>query len=203
MSERGDSFDDILHRLRQGDDGASREVYHRYTHRLIYLARRRLSGKLAQKVDPEDVLQSVYRSFFLRVAVGEFDLQDWDGLWNLLVAITLRKCGRQLEYHLAARRDVRRESSSEDGEGSMLDWQALAREPTPEEAAALTEMVDYLLRGLQDDRYQQILVLRLQGYGLEEISQQVGRSEQTVHRVLDQVKKRLRRYEESLNESKA
>jgi RNA polymerase sigma-70 factor (ECF subfamily) len=195
------SFDDLLNRLRRGDDAASREVYERYRQRLIYLAQQRLAGALQNKVDPEDVLQSVYRSFFVRVAEGQFELEDWDGLWNLLVSITLHKCGHQVEYHYAARRDMRREAAGAGTDGaSPLDWQALAREPTPDEAAMLTETVEYLLRGLPEERQQQILVLRLQGHSLVEISQQVGRSEQTVYRVLDQVKKRLNRYHESLAE---
>jgi hypothetical protein len=31
------------------------------------------------------VLQSVYRSFFLRHAEGEFAFTGWDGLWALLI----------------------------------------------------------------------------------------------------------------------
>ena len=42
------------------------------------MARLRLDSRIRQKVDPEDVLQSVYKSFFLRCGAGQFDLSGWD-----------------------------------------------------------------------------------------------------------------------------
>ena len=48
---------------------------------LIGLARSHLGGVIRQKVDPEDVVQSVFRSFFQRNAQGNWNLDDWDSLW--------------------------------------------------------------------------------------------------------------------------
>src|SRR6185295_15765908 len=64
------SFDDLMARLRTGDEAAAAEVFHRFTGRLIGLARRRLDHLVRPKVDAEDILQSVYRSFFRRSAGG-------------------------------------------------------------------------------------------------------------------------------------
>ena len=41
----------------------------------------------------EDVMASVFKSFFRRHAEAPFDLSSWDSLWSLLTLITLRKCG--------------------------------------------------------------------------------------------------------------
>jgi RNA polymerase sigma-70 factor (ECF subfamily) len=146
-----------------------------------------------QKVDPEDVAQSVFRSFFARQADGQFVLEDWDGLWGLLTRITLRKCHRQCERFTAGRRDVRREvSAPSPAAGCGVAWEAIAREPTPSDAAMLTELVDALMRPL-DERERRILELRLQGYAVPEIGEAVGRTERTVHRVLERVRQRLER----------
>ena len=48
------------------------------------------SWQTRQKVDPEDVVQSAFRSFFTRQAAGQFDVASWDDLWGLLVVITVR-----------------------------------------------------------------------------------------------------------------
>jgi RNA polymerase sigma-70 factor (ECF subfamily) len=91
------SFADLMARLRAGDRDASALVFERFTRRLIGLARAHLDARLRQKVDPEDVLQSAYKSFFIRHARGEFDIDGWDGLWALLTVITVRKCSRVRE----------------------------------------------------------------------------------------------------------
>jgi RNA polymerase sigma-70 factor (ECF subfamily) len=187
------SFDDLMARLRTGDDEAAARVFRRFAGRLIALARGRLGSRVRQKVDPEDVAQSVFRSFFARQANGQFALEDWDGLWGLLTLLTLRKCHRQYERFTAGCRDMRREvSAPSPADGSGVVWEAIAREPTPADAAVLTELVDALMRPLEE-RERQILELRLQGYAVPEIGATVGRTERTVHRVLERVRKRLER----------
>ena len=70
--------------------------------------------------------------------------------------------------------------------------QLLARDPTPDEAALLTETVQGLMADL-DERERAMLSLSLQGYTVQEISPQVGRSERTVQRLLEQVRRQLQR----------
>ena len=175
------------------------EIFQRFAHRLVGLARTRLTGGLRRKVDPEDVMQSVFKSFFRRHAEGQFDLSGWDSLWALLTVITLRKSGHKAKEYLAACRDVRREvhQAPADGDSSAI-WQAVARDPTPEEAVSLTETVEQLLRGL-DATDRQIVELTLQGYKAPEISVQVGVSERSVYRLLERVKKRLERLTDDAN----
>src|SRR5438105_690572 len=66
------SFIDLNERLRAGDEDAAARVFELYGRRLIGLARSRLHERLRGKVGPEDVLQSVLKSFFCRVAGGTF-----------------------------------------------------------------------------------------------------------------------------------
>jgi RNA polymerase sigma-70 factor (ECF subfamily) len=189
---RGGSFDDLLARLRAGDNEAATQVFNRFAHRLIGLARVRLDQRLRQKVDPEEVVQSVYKSFFIRFAEGQFDLRTWDNLWALLTVLTVRKCGHRIEYFHAARRDVRGEVTPRPADESRSSWEAIAREPTPVEAALLTELVDQLMNALEP-RHREIVALTLQGHGPPEVSAQVGCSERTVKRVLERVRDWLQR----------
>jgi len=191
------SFHDLVSRLHRGDSSAAEEVFRRFAGRLIGLARQRLREQVRSKVDPEDVMQSVLKSFFLRYADGQYELENWDSLWSLLTLITLRKCGYKQRHFRAARRDVRREVAARPSEEDSGDrWQAIAREPSPAEAAVLAETVEHLLHGL-DERDRGILELRLQGETAVRISEQLGYSLRTVERVLEHARKRLRRQYES------
>src|SRR5438552_8618864 len=122
------SFDELMARLRVGDNDAATQVFNRFANRLIELARRRLNPQIRQKLDAEDVLQSVFRSFFAHQAAGQLTgLESWDNLWAWLVVITMRECGRRINYFHTASRDVQREvptppsdddSDAESGTGS-------------------------------------------------------------------------------------
>jgi RNA polymerase sigma-70 factor (ECF subfamily) len=186
------SFDDLMARLRDGQNEAASQVFARFASRLIEVARSQLSPQIRQKVDPEDVLQSVFRSFFSRNAEGQFgEFESWDNLWAMLVVLTLRKCGRRIDYFHAACRDVQREVSTPmPSDARDQKWAFSAPEPTPSEAAMLTETVEQLMSSLEG-RYRKILALSLQGYIPAEIGAQVGCTERTVYRVLEGIKEWL------------
>jgi RNA polymerase sigma-70 factor, ECF subfamily len=196
-----ESFIEVMARLRAGDSAAAAAVFERFARRLIALARTRLDSQIRQKLDPEDVVQSVYKSFFLRHAQGQFDLDSWDSLWTLLTVLTVRKCGRWAAYFQAECRDVRAEATPRPGaESAGRGWEALDREPSPAEAAMLAETVEELFRGLEG-RERAIVSLGLQGYTAPEISGQLRRPERTVYRVLERVKKHLLRLQARQAES--
>ena len=185
-----DSFEHLMARLNSGDDRAAAALFERFARRLLAMARSRLEA-VRRKEDPEDVLQSVLRSFFTRQHGGEFDVTSWDSLWRVLALLTVRKCANRIAYFHAACRDVRREVTASPSQ-SADSWLGPADEPTPSEAAVLTDTLEQLMQALEaSDR--DVLTLQLQGYTIPEISRQVHRSERTVCRILERVRRRLRR----------
>lgn len=188
-----DSVALLMDRLRTGEDAAAREVFVLFTNRLVGLAKKNLSGRLAVKVDPEDVVQSAYKSFFLRQRDGGLDVGSWDGLWGVLTMITLRKCADRAAYYSAGKRDVGRELSPAPDDSVVPADLVLDREPQPEEAAALAETVEELFRGLDDPDERAILELSLQGLTATEIAEQLGRAERSVRRLRERIRKRLER----------
>src|SRR5262245_16382667 len=164
-----DTYNLLMARLRSGEDAAAREVFERFAGRLVALTRRRFNRLLARKVDPEDVVQSAFKSFFVRHRAGKLDVGCCDGLWNLLTLITLRKCADRAEYFLADRRNAAREASGPDGGDGSAAWLlALDRQPRPEEAVILAETVEHLFRDVSAHE-RPILELSLQGYSTTEI----------------------------------
>jgi RNA polymerase sigma-70 factor (ECF subfamily) len=188
-----DSILDLMARLKSGEDAAAREVFARFTNRLVGLARAHLDGRLARKVDPEDVVQSAYKSFFVRQRDGDLDIGSWDGLWGLLTVITVRKCADKAEHFRAGKRDMAREANQPSDSSPAL-WQlAVDREPSPDEAMSLAEAVEDLFRAIDDPDERAILELSLQGFSATEISQKLGRAERSVRRLRERIRKRLQR----------
>jgi RNA polymerase sigma-70 factor (ECF subfamily) len=197
MTLPSSSFAEFLADVRAHQPAAI-ETFRRFTGRLLVLSANYLDPRLRRKVDPEDVLQSVLRSFFSRQARGQIVIRSWGELWGLLSVMTFRKCRRQARHYRRARRDLRREVESDFAIGreglhdARLGWTALSREPTPSEAAMLGEAMELFLRDLPT-RERDVLMLMLAGASVEAISQRLDRPERTVRRHLAQVRDRLSR----------
>lgn len=182
---------ELLNRIRHGDEQAAVELLDRFSERLIDLARSRLSRKLARRIDPEDIVQSACRSFFRLARAGRFELDEGAELWHLLATITINKTRNAVRRHTAQKRTVKSEESHSCESGSAaLPPEALAREPSPEEAVVLVEETERMmgrLTGLQ----RQIVQLRMQGYTITETSQQAECAERTVRRAMELAKLEL------------
>lgn len=190
-----DSFVGLMEGLRNGEDAAARAVFGRFARRLVALARRRMDERLAGKVDAEDVVQSAYKSFFIRQKAGQLDVGNWNSLWGLLTVITLRKVADRAAHFRAGKRDASRELGQPAGDLPPAWQTALDREPVPDEAVLLAETVEELLRDLDADE-RPVLELSLQGHSTAEISARLGRAERSVRRLRERVRKRLMRMQE-------
>jgi RNA polymerase sigma factor (sigma-70 family) len=178
----------LLERYRAGDDPAADALFTRYFERLTALARSRLAPRLACRTDPEDIVLSVYRSFFVGARAGRFTLSRGGDLWRLLASITKHKLLREARHQRADRRSVDRELPLDQAEEAAF----LQRQPEPsaEDAAALADELERVLARL-DAFGRRVLELRLQGAQLSEIAQDTGRSERTVRRTLGQIRELL------------
>jgi RNA polymerase sigma-70 factor (ECF subfamily) len=184
------TFDELMARVRAGDDSAETLVFRRYAHRLVGLAARQFNGRMRHRIDIEDAVLSACKSFFLRYRRDDFDVADWDELWALLSMITLRKCGHRRDYARAARRDVAREQPGPEPGG--LEDLIPDRGPTPEDAAVLAETVEQLFDATEPgDR--PIVERILMGYTAEEVAERCDCSVRTVSRVRRRAKQRLQR----------
>lgn len=186
-----DSFAKLMGRLRGRDEEAAAAVFRRFADRLIALARSRLDPQTRRKADPEDVVQSTFRSFFTRYDAGKFGVDTWDELWTLLAVITVRKSADKVAQFRAGSRSVARETSPDAGaEGWQGVLEAVDREPTASAAAMLAETVEQLVQMLKP-AYRPAIELSLQGYSVPEVATRLGHSERTVRRLRDRVKRRL------------
>jgi RNA polymerase sigma-70 factor (ECF subfamily) len=176
----------LVERVRKGDGEAARELFDRYVDRLVAVARRRLSRPITSRVDPEDIVQSVFRTFFGRLQAGQFHLDQQNDLCKLLVRITVNKTLRQVAFQKAAKRDPAHEAHTDSADQDQV-LELLAREPAPEEAVAFLDQLEHFLAQL-DPQERRILEMRLQGYSNEDICRELGIYDRKIRRVLERVR---------------
>jgi RNA polymerase sigma-70 factor (ECF subfamily) len=175
----------LIDRWRHGDQDAAREIVQRYIDRLMALARRRLSQRLASRLDPEDIVQSVFRTFFGRLKHGQFTFGDKDDVCKLLVRITLHKTLRQVAFHKMAKRDPAQEVNPDHHPHAVV-LEILSEEPTAEATVAFVDELEHLLNQLQPLE-RQVVELLLQGHSKAEIARTLGIIERRVYRVIERV----------------
>jgi RNA polymerase sigma-70 factor, ECF subfamily len=176
----------LLRRLRGGSQDAATQLYLRYADRLRALTRTRFSGDLSPRLDVEDIVQSVFGSFFRGASRGYYDVPAGEELWKLFLVIALNKIRAKGAYHRAAKRDVRLTAA---GEG--LEQMAEVPAGSDEVAYAVLQMtIDEVLQRLPP-QHEEMLVLRIEGHEVADIARQTGRSKRTVERVLQECRKSL------------
>ena len=185
MISEDPAFAAILAGLESGDQQIARAIYERFIDHLVLLASQRLDRKLHSKVDPESIAHSALMSFFDRQREGEYELHNWGMVLGLLSHITFRKCLNRNRFHRQQRRN-------EQDVVQFEDWKAADKTPGPEEEAMLAEMLEKALAMLHDDYRRQMVQLFLDGYSTDEVANQVGLSQRTVQRAVDDFRKALR-----------
>jgi RNA polymerase sigma factor (sigma-70 family) len=171
---------------RKGDQNAARQIVDRYFGRLLALANRRISQRLASRVDPEDIVQSVFRTFFVRLKEGQFVFQDEDDLCKLLMRITLHKTLRQVAFHKAAKRDPNLETGQGDDHREQL-LALLDTEPSAEATVAFLDQLEHFL-GQLEPQTRRILEMRLQGYTNDEIAKELNVYDRKIRRAVERVR---------------
>ncbi|MCO6454067.1 MAG: sigma-70 family RNA polymerase sigma factor [Pirellulaceae bacterium] len=176
----------LLRRFQGGEQNAATAIYLRYAQRLNLLAQAKTGRELLVRLDPEDIVQSVFRTFFRRAALGHYQVPDGDELWKLFLVIALNKIRTLGEFHRAAKRDVGHTTDLERVGPGIADSHG-----SDEDAYRILRMtVDELLAELPDTQ-RQMVVLRIEGHDVQAIAQATGRAKRSVERALQNFRERL------------
>ncbi|TWT75538.1 RNA polymerase sigma factor CarQ [Posidoniimonas polymericola] len=177
----------LLRRFRSGEQDAATEIYVRYARRLQALASKQTGADLAARFDPEDVVQSVFRTFFRRASTGYYDVPAGEELWRLLLVLSLHKLRDLAGRHRAQKRDVSRTWSVQENESTS---NAVSQDDQLA-YSSLRMVVADLISDLPESN-RQIIELRIEGHEVAEVAALSGRSKRTVERTLQQFRERLR-----------
>jgi len=188
--ERGRPGDiqELLARIKNGDEGAARELLTRYEPKIRLVVRRQLPRLLRSRFDSLDFLQSVWGSFFNKIRTGPNDLDEEQSLITFLAWAARNKVIDEYRRAATQKQDIHREQRLENKSDKEV---YLAAGDTPSELAQAHETYDRLRDLLPEDR-QVILELKASGYSCQEIGDRLGISERTVQRVLEDLKGRAR-----------
>jgi RNA polymerase sigma factor (sigma-70 family) len=188
---------DWIDRLKAGDAAAACQLWERYYHHVVRLARQKLGDSPRVAADEEDVAISAFKSLCLRAARGQFhELNDRDDLWQLLVMITVRKAINQRKLEMRDKRgggwrriEADRMGQPTGPDDAGLEW-LVSEEVPPEIATMMDEEVRRLFDLLADDTFRRIARLRMEGHSGAEIAAQVGCNRRTVARKLELIRAR-------------
>jgi hypothetical protein len=169
----------LLGQLRSEDpklrNQAASAIWESYCGVLLKLACHNLDRRLRRRIGADDIVQSTFKSFFLRQQRGQYDLADRDDLLRLLVRMAMNKVRGSAAKQTRRRRDYRREQTltavepdQRGDEAWLFEW-ADRGSPTPDEAAALAEEAERRLAQLPRDLYE-IAIYKLEGYSNAEIA---------------------------------
>ena len=177
----------LVRRFRQGNQDAADLLYHRYADRLLTLVQARQFPDLASRVDYEDIVQSVFGSFFRGVSRGMYDAPAGEELWHLFLVITLNKIRAKGVFHRAAKRDVRMTIG-----GARIDQYPDGLKSGEHAYVLLKLAVEESLDGLPA-QHRLVVQLRMEGHEVAEIAKMMGRGKRSVERILQECRERLSR----------
>ncbi len=183
----------IISRLEAATDSVAADVDEQYRGRLCRLVECEMNRRFRRREDPEEVVQSAFRTFYRRSAQGEFHIDSSADLWHLLETITRHKILKHVEKLRAGKRDPKREEYPEGD-----DFRG--RGPTPEEAAIAADLMEEALAGM-DEIHVQVLHMRLQKCSEEEIADMLSCSRGRVHTKLTRIRQRIQQLSDDMSQA--
>lgn len=178
--------------VKRGDSAAANRIWRHYFDRLLRAVRGRLNGQNRAISDEEDIVLSVFDSFYAAAEKGRFpDLSDRDDLWRLLLRMSARKVIDKRRHDLRQRRggDVRMHSLNKPcDDGTLIE--AIGDEPSPEMVLMVQESIEQLFSHLGVGHLQELAGAKLEGYSNAELAQQFKCSERTIERRLHLIREK-------------
>jgi RNA polymerase sigma factor (sigma-70 family) len=183
-------FDDLIRRVRAGDQEAANVLVKSYEPFIRRAVRFRLAdARLGTLLDSMDICQSVLASFFIRAASGQYELQTPGQLLKLLTAMARNKLNSQARKQHAQRRDARRVDSGGQDAGQFVDARV-----SPNVEVDARDLLQEVHRRLAPDE-RRVLELRNQGRDWATIAADLGGGAEALRRklsrALDRVSKQL------------
>jgi RNA polymerase sigma-70 factor (ECF subfamily) len=162
-------FAELIRRVRDRDQDAAQELVRRYESAIRRVVRIHLRDASMRRVlDSTDICQSVLASFFIRTALGQYELDSPQQLLNLLAAIARNKLTNQANRLRAQRRDIRRESVAGEAAGNVHDQAS-----DPSEQASARELLEKVRSSLDPaERY--LAEQRSLGRSWQELADELG-----------------------------
>ena len=180
--------------VKYGDSAAANRIWQHYFERLVQSVRRRLLGQNRAVTDKEDIVLSVFDSFYAAAEKGRSpDLSDREDLWQLLLRMSARKVIDKRRHDLRQRRggDVEICSLDDHGDNESI-IEAIGDEPSPEMVLMMNESVEQFFSHLGVGHLRDLAGAKLEGYSNAELAQRLQCSERTSERRLHLIREKCK-----------
>jgi len=184
----------LIDRIRQGDVDALADYVQKQRLPLISIIRRKMSGGLLSKVEPDDIFQEVCTSAMQ--SLKDVDFADRDPFVWLCHLIDRRVVDAHRRFNAkkrAADQEVRMFGGDGGSQGGVIDM-LVASITSPSMAFSRKQKEAKLwtaLRSLPEDQQQALTLRYVQNLGSKEIAEQLGKSDGAVRVMLTRATKKL------------
>jgi RNA polymerase sigma factor (sigma-70 family) len=163
------SFFGFIKRVRAGDEQAAAELVRQYEPEIRREVRLRMrDSRLRRDFDSVDICQSVLASFFVRAALGQYELDEPKQLIKLLVTMTRNKLiGKIRKMHTQTRDNRRIDVSSED------KLKAVSGGSSPSDLVIGSELLREFQKRMTPEEWQ-VAERRTQGLPWADIASELG-----------------------------
>ena len=178
--------------VKDGDSVAANRIWQHYFDRLVRSVRGRLYGQNRAVSDEEDIVLSVFNSFYDAAEQGRFpDLSDRDNLWQLLLRMSARKVIDKRRHDRRQRRggDMKLHSLDDGGDHETV-LEAVGDEPSPEMVLMMQESVEQFFSHLGVGQLRELAGAKLEGHSNAELAVQFQCSERTIERRLHLIREK-------------
>lgn len=179
--------------VKAGDSAAANRIWQHYFDRLVRSVRARLYGQNRAVSDEEDIVLSVFDSFYNAAENGRFpDLSDRGDLWRLLLRMSARKVVDKRRHDKRQRRggNVKIHSMNQSGDDDESIIEAIGDEPSPEMVLMMQESVEEIFSHLGVGQLRELAGAKLEGCSNAELAERFDCSERTIERRLHLIREK-------------
>jgi RNA polymerase sigma-70 factor (ECF subfamily) len=181
-----EDFQALIRKVRAGDKDATSEFVRTYEAAIRRAARIRiLDPRLTPLLDSTDIVQSVFASFFVRAALGQYELEKPEQVLALLVSMSRKKLADHARKQAAARRDYRRTTPMHG-----RSRQPVAPDSDPFRQVATAELVEEFRKRMSPEE-NALAEQRARGEPWEAIASARGESAEALRKKLERAVNRI------------
>jgi RNA polymerase sigma-70 factor, ECF subfamily len=187
-------FEQLMADVMSGSENAVWTLAANYTHHIVRVIRRSMSPRFQAKVDPQDIVQSIWVSVLLK-RVDLERVKTPTQLINYLARAATNHVIDKVRYYENKKRDLSRECELDEtiaaeSEAKTPTNKLYSREPSPSTYASCRERWEEVKRGASE-RDLKILELARANHTFEDIGKMLKINERTARRVIHRLIEQL------------
>ena len=185
-----DNISDWIEGAKDGQSHAANQLWQHYFDRLVQTVRQQLLGQNRAISDEEDIVLSVFNSFYAAAQQGRFpELSDRNGLWGLLLSMAARKgIDKRRRDQRQRRGGTHRVQSLHETPETLIE--TIGNEPSPEMVLMMQESMERFFSHLGVGQLREVAVAKLEGHSNAAIAKRFECSERTIERRLHLIREK-------------